>query len=50
MDALALVMGFSFSASAQNSNPKVIALLTKAPGARCVKPMGHDFKKILCQW
>lgn len=45
MVALALVMGFTFSASAQNANPKVIALLTKASWCPVCKANGPRFEK-----
>jgi len=43
--ALALVMGFSSSASAQNANPKVIALLTKASWCPVCQANGPRFEK-----
>ncbi len=43
--ALALVMGISFSASAQNAHPKVIALLTKASWCPVCQANGPSFEK-----
>lgn len=43
--ALALVTGFSFSVSAQNAHPKVIALLTKASWCSICKTNGPRFEK-----
>jgi hypothetical protein len=43
--ALALVMGVSFSASAQTTQPKVIALLTKASWCPVCQANGPRFEK-----
>lgn len=43
--AFALVMGLSFAASAQNSQPKVIALMTKASWCPICQANGPRFMK-----
>lgn len=43
--AVALVMGLSFAASAQNAQPKVIALLTKASWCPVCQANGPRFMK-----
>ncbi|MEO6949717.1 MAG: hypothetical protein ABI123_08825 [Ginsengibacter sp.] len=43
--AIALVMGLSFAASAQNAHPKVIALLTKASWCPVCQANGPRFMK-----
>lgn len=43
--AVALVMGLSFAASAQNAQPKVIALLTKASWCPVCEANGPRFMK-----
>ena len=43
--AIALVMGLSFAASAQNTQPKVIALLTKASWCPVCQANGPRFVK-----
>ena len=43
--AVALVMGLSFGASAQNAQPKVIALLTKASWCTVCQANGPRFMK-----
>lgn len=43
--AVALVMGLSFAASAQNTQPKVIALLTKASWCPVCQANGPRFMK-----
>ncbi len=43
--AIAIVMGLTSAASAQNANPKVIALLTKASWCPVCKANGPRFEK-----